>query len=160
MSILSWLGEITPLGGLTLWLVVAALMIVAEIVTLGLTSIWFAGGAVCAGLSSVLGAPAVLQLVIFAIVSLALLFFMRPLAKKRFMTDTVKTNVDSLIGMQGIVTETINNLEGKGVVKLNGLSWTARSLLENEIPVGTTVSVEKIEGVKLIVSAETRNPLL
>lgn len=134
-----------------IWLVVAAIMVIAEMLSLGLTSIWFAGGAFVTAILAVVGVPFVPQLVCFAVVSLVLLFVMRPLAKDKFMKDIEKTNVDSLIGKQGIVTETIDNLKATGAVKLNGVEWTARSADTSEIEKGQTVVVEKIEGVKAIV---------
>ena len=136
---------------LIIWLVVAAVMVVAEVISFGLTSIWFAGGAFISAICAWAGADWVVQLVVFSVVSLALLFLMRPLAKKKLIRETEKTNVESLAGQQGIVTEAINNVEAKGAVKLNGLTWTARSVDDSEIPEGTKVTVESVSGVKLMV---------
>ena len=69
--------------------------------------------------------------------------------------NTVKTNIDSLIGKHARVTAEINNIEAKGAVLLNGQEWTARALKDDSIyPVGTMVEVKDIRGVKLIVSKE------
>ena len=136
---------------LIIWLVVAAVMIISEVVSLGLTSIWFAVGAFVSAICAWAGATWVVQLVVFAAVSLVMLLLMRPIAKKKFMREVIKTNVESLAGQEGIVTETINNVEAKGAVKLNGLEWTARSTDDSEIPEGTRVTVESVSGVKLMV---------
>ena len=92
------------------------------------------------------------QLAVFVIVSFVLLFFTRPFALKYVNRNTVKTNMDSLIGKSARVTATINNTEGKGAAVLNGQEWTARALEDDRIyPVGTMVEVKEIRGVKLIV---------
>ena len=136
---------------LTVWLVITVILIVAEIITLGLTSIWFAGGALVAGLISLTGAHWLVQILVFAVVSMILFVFTRPVAAKHFMKDVEKTNVDSLIGKEGIVQKEINNIEAQGVVKLNGMDWTARSVDGSVIKQGETVFVKSIDGVKLMV---------
>ena len=87
----------------TIWLIIFVACIVIEIVTLGLTTIWFAGGALIAAVSAALGAPLWLQAVLFGAVSLALLYFTRPIAVKYFNKDRVKTNAESLVGKQAVV---------------------------------------------------------
>ena len=144
-------GEIGMLA-VFLWLLAAAAFIIIEIVTLGLTSIWFAGGAIVAGIGAALQVNFTMQLVLFTAVSVLLLIFTRPLATKHMMQHTTKTNVDSLVGAEAIVQEEINNRKGQGVALLNGQEWTARSEDDNVIiKAGTTVVVQKISGVKLIV---------
>ena len=96
--------------GLTIWLIITVILIVVEIITLGLTSIWFAGGAFVAGLISLTGAHWLVQLLVFAVVSTLLFVFTRPFAAKHLMKNVEKTNVDSLIGKEGIVMQEINNL--------------------------------------------------
>ena len=135
-----------------LWLVAAAIFIVIEIVTLGLTSIWFAGGSIVAAIGAAFQLDFLVQLILFAIVSVLLLIFTRPIAAKHLTSKTVKTNVESLVGKEAIVKEEINNLKEEGVAFLNGQEWTARSEdKERVIPAGTKVIVQKISGVKLIV---------
>ncbi len=134
-----------------LWLLVAALMIVAEIMTLGLTSIWFAGGALVAALSAYLGAHWLVQMLIFAFVSLILLFCTRPFAKKHLMNKVEKTNAEGLVGETAMVTEDIDNKNSKGVVVVNGLEWTARSVDDQIIEKDNQVVIKAINGVKLIV---------
>lgn len=137
---------------LTIWLIIAAILIVAEIVTLGLTSIWFAGGAVVAGLVAYFGAHWIVQLLVFAAVSLVLFIFTRPVAVKHLMKNREKTNVESLVGQTGYVKQEINNLKACGVVILNGMEWTARSVDNSTIAVDTEVVVQEISGVKLMVA--------
>ncbi|MBO8463280.1 MAG: NfeD family protein [Firmicutes bacterium] len=135
-----------------LWLLAAAAFIVIEIVTLGLTSIWFAGGAIVAGIGAAFSADIMIQLILFAVVSVILLIFTRPLAAKHITGQTTKTNVDSLIGKEAIVKEEINNRKGQGVAVVNGQEWTARTEDDdNIIEAGATVTIQKISGVKLIV---------
>lgn len=139
---------------LTVWLVITVILIAAEIITLGLTSIWFAGGALVAGLISLTGAHWLVQILVFAVVSMVLFVFTRPVAAKHLMKDVEKTNVDSLIGKEGIVQKEINNIEAQGVVKLNGMDWTARSVDGSIIKQGETVFVKSIDGVKLMVEKD------
>lgn len=134
-----------------IWLAIAAVMIIVEIVTLGLTSIWFAGGALAAAGISFFNGGWLLQLIVFAVVSLVLLIFTRPLAQKHLMKDTERTNVDGLIGEKAYVIEDIDNLQSKGAVRLKGLEWTARSESGEQIDMGDEVIVKSISGVKLIV---------
>ena len=136
--------------GLTIWLIITVILIVVEIITLGLTSIWFAGGAFVAGLISLTGAHWLVQLLVFAVVST------RPFAAKHLMKNVEKTNVDSLIGKEGIVKQEINNLEAQGVVKLSGMEWSARSADDSKIAAGEKVLVQSIDGVKLIVTKSTQ----
>ena len=137
------------------WLIASAIFLLIEILTLGLTSIWFAGGAVVAAIAALIGAPFLVQMLLFVVVTCLLFALTRPVAK-RYLNDKVqKTNTDALIGQQGIVKETINNMESKGLVQLNGQDWTARSIEAGEIiPVGSEVTVREIRGVKLIVERE------
>lgn len=134
------------------WLVLLILFIAVEAGTLGLTSIWFAGGALIALVIAAIGGPVWLQLLFFLAVSLVLLFFTRPVAMKYFNRERVKTNVESVVGKQAVVTVGINNLQGTGTVVLAGQEWTARSCEEGiVIPEGAVVVVEAVSGVKLMV---------
>ena len=83
---------------MTIWLIVFVACIVIEIITMGLTTIWFAGGALIAAVAAALNAPLWLQIVLFIAVSLALLYFTRPVAVKYFNKDRVRTNAESLVG--------------------------------------------------------------
>ncbi|MCM1215241.1 MAG: NfeD family protein [Lachnospiraceae bacterium] len=137
---------------LFVWLVLLIVFIVIELATMGLTTIWFAGGALLAAVAAAIHAPLVVQVALFLIVSIVLLFFTRPLAVKYFNKDRIKTNVESMVGRQAIVISEIDNLEGIGQVTVGGQEWTARSMDDNQrITVGTVVLVRAISGVKLIV---------
>ncbi len=134
-----------------IWLAIAAAMIIVEIATLGLTSIWFAGGALVSAVVACFNDNWLIQLIIFAIVSLVLLLFTKPIAQKRLMKEPEKTNVEGLVGEKAYVTEEINNIKSKGAVKLKGLEWSARSENDEIIEADTEVVVKAISGVKLIV---------
>ena len=109
------------------WLIALVVLLVIEAATLGLATIWFAGGALIALIAAMCGAGFVIQMVCFLVVSLILLIFTRPVAVRFLNKDTLKTNVDRVIGMEGIVAEEISNLAGTGKVSLGGNTWTART---------------------------------
>lgn len=134
-----------------MWLVILVVCLVVEVCTLGLASIWFAGGALLALIISLIGGPWWLQLLLFLVVSIVLLVFTRPIATKYFNKNRTKTNVESVVGKQAIVTLKIDNLMGQGQIVTDGMEWTARSLDSTVIEEGTVVVIEKIEGVKAIV---------
>lgn len=139
------------------WLIALVVFLVIEAATLGLATIWFAGVALVALIAAMCGAGIVIQIVLFLVVSLVLLFFTRPFAVRFLNKDTLKTNVDRVVGMEGVVTEEISNLAGTGKVSLGGNMWTART--ENEggtIPVDAVVTVLRVEGVKLIVKVKEK----
>ena len=137
-----------------IWLAALVVLLIAEALTLGLTTIWFAGGALIALVAALVGANVWVQLGIFLAVSLVLLIFTRPLALRYMNKSTLKTNVDSLAGEQGIVSETIDNLEATGKVKLNDVFWMARSEDGSIINEGTVVEIVRVDGVKLIVKVK------
>lgn len=135
-----------------IWLIALVLLVVIELLTMGLTTVWFAGGALVATLASLAGAPLAIQIILFLIVSGLLLFFTRPIAVKYFNKDRVRTNAESLVGRQAIVISEIDNLQGIGQVNVGGMEWSARTRDENiTLPVGAVVIVLAIDGVKLIV---------
>lgn len=137
------------------WLLMAAIFIVVELVTLGLTTIWFAGGAFIAAIAGALGAGLAIQVILFLVVSILLLVLTRPLAVKHLDSKIEKTNSEALIGQTAVVIQEINNINGVGQAKINGMEWTARAKNEEDIiPVGTSVKVVEIAGVKLIVEVE------
>ena len=136
-----------------LWLVLLVVFLVVEAsCPVHLVSIWFAVGALVAGIVSLLGGQLWLQITLFLVVSIALLVSLWPLVKKVIRPKITATNVDSIIGSQGYVTEAVDNLSATGHVKLGGMEWTARSHDSKPIPVGALIRVERIEGVKAIVS--------
>lgn len=135
-----------------IWLVILIVMIGIEIATMGLTTIWFAGGALAAMIAASFKLPLVVQILLFLAVSLLLLVFTRPVAVKYFNRDRVRTNVESLVGRQAIVISEIDNLQGIGQVTVGGQEWSARSTDDNiRMSVGAVVEVVAVSGVKLIV---------
>lgn len=136
----------------TIWLIIFVACIVVEIITMGLTTIWFAGGSLIASVAAAIGAPLWLQIVLFVAVSLVLLYFTRPIAVKYFNKDRVKTNAESLVGKQAIVISEIDNLQGIGQVTVGGQEWSARTTRDGITqPVGSVVIIRAISGVKLLV---------
>ena len=138
------------------WLMLFVVLLGIEILTMGLTTIWFAGGALAAFLISLIGCPAV----VFIAVSLILLLVTRPFAVRYLNQKTEKTNVDSLIGKHAVVEEEIDNLEAKGSAQVQGVTWTARSEDDAiQIPAGALVRIVRIDGVKLIVRKAKDNEM-
>ena len=133
------------------WLVLLLLFAGGEAVSVGLTSIWFAAGALAALIAALLGGALWIQITLFLAVSLLFLAAVRPLAK-RYLNDKVEaTNADRVIGAEAKVTEDIDNIHGKGAVIIRGMTWSARSQDDGPIPTGTLVRVLRIEGVKVFV---------
>ena len=136
------------------WVVIMVVVLVVEAATAGLTCIWFARGALAALSAALFGAPIWLQLVWFFVVSVVTLYFTRPLVLKYVNSRSQPTNADMVIGKEALVTEAIDNVESAGAVAVGGKVWTARSENGEPIEVGSIVTVLRIEGVKLIVSAK------
>lgn len=135
-----------------IWLGAVAVLLVIEAITTGLTTIWFAGGALVAGIAAYAGAGLALQLILFLCVSLVLLFFTRPLAVKYMNKGLEKTNVNSLLGKTAVVIQKIDNLAQTGQVRIGDVEWMARTASDaQKIPVNAVVIIKKISGVKLIV---------
>lgn len=135
-----------------LWLGLMVLFLVLEANTVSVVSIWFAAGALAALAASLFGAELWLQAVLFFAVSAVLLACLRPVTKKYLKPKLTKTNVDAVIGTQGYITDAVDNLNGKGQVKLGAMEWSARSTDGSVIPQGTLVTVDRIEGVKAFVT--------
>ena len=133
------------------WAVIFVVLVLIELATMGLTTIWFAGGAAAGFICSMLNLNVIVQMVAFFAVSILLLIFTRPFAMRYINQNKVKTNVDSLIGADALVLEEINNLKECGCARLEGKEWTARSEDGSIIPKDSVVTVTRIEGVKLIV---------
>ncbi len=136
------------------WLVVFVVLLLIEIATMGLTTIWFAGGALVAFLASYIGFDIVVQVLVFLIVSILLLVLTRPLAVKFFNKDRQKTNAESLIGQKAVVKEEINTLQATGRVEVNGMEWSAKTEETDIIATDAVVVIKGIQGVKLIVEKE------
>lgn len=144
-------------GELLFWAVLTVLCIIVEAITAGLIAIWFVLGALAAFVSVFFGVPFVYQLVIFAGTATVTILLVRPTAKSCLGIHETATNVDSLIGMKGVVLETVNNLRETGRVKVNGLTWTARSVDGTEIAEDRIIEVQRVEGVTLFVFEAAEN---
>lgn len=136
---------------LIFWIALIVVLLIVEAVTVQLVTIWFALGAAAALVARLCSAPVLLQWVIFVIVSAVALAATRPLVKKFTAQKVQPTNADRCIGACAVVTEGIDNLSGKGRVKVNGISWSARSSDGTQFKKDELVTVERIDGVKLIV---------
>lgn len=135
----------------TIWMIALIALVVGEAVTVGLTFIWFAIGALAALITAVLGGDAWLQIVIFLVVSGLSLVLVRPLGARFLKTSHSPTNADRIIGKNAVVTEMVDNMAGKGQVNIAGQIWSAHSELDVIIPVGAEVKILRIEGVKVFV---------
>ncbi len=137
---------------LIFWIVLLIILIVVEAITAQMVTIWFAAGAVAAIVAEMLGAQVWLQWVAFIVVSVIALVVTRPLVRKLTKTKVQPTNADRCIGQIAVVTEKIDNIAAKGQVSVNGTVWTARSSDGTVIEENEKVTIEKIEGVKVIVN--------
>ena len=135
-----------------IWLVLLILLLLVEIITVGLTSIWAAGGALIALLLSVLNVPLIWQIVAFFVVTFVLLWFTRPFAVKFINSQREKTNYEGIIGKTIRIAEKVDNLHQTGMAVGNGQEWTVRAEDDDEILEPETLAkVVNISGVKLIV---------
>lgn len=117
-----------------------------------LVSIWFAAGSLVAMIASLLGAQLWLQVLLFFVVSCALVALLWPFIRKFLNPKLSKTNVDAVVGSQGRVTVAIDNIAAVGQVKLGAMEWSARSTSGEPIPENTLIRVDRIEGVKVFVT--------
>lgn len=143
-----------------IWLgLMLVFLIVEALCPFHLVSIWFAVGALLALFIALLGGAIWLQVSVFLVASCALLASLWPLVRKVLNPHHTATNIDSVIGSQGLVTQEIDNLSAQGQVKLGAMYWTARSSSGGPIAAGEKIRVDAIEGVKVFVSPvhETAN---
>ena len=133
------------------WLVIAVVLGIFEAATVALVSIWFAVGAVAAMVPAYFNAPFWVQILVFILVSALCFVFTRPFFKKIIRVNKQPTNVDRLVGQEGVATDDIENIECRGKVFISGLTWSARSETGELIPQGAVVTVKKIEGATLVV---------
>ena len=135
-----------------IWLGLFILLLVIEIITVGLTTIWFAAGALAALAANVLGADLIIQIIIFLAVSIVLLIFTRPWAEKHLNRKRVRTNYEREIGKVIRITEKVDNLDQTGKSVVDGQEWTVRSRNDSDIfEAGALARVVAVSGVKLIV---------
>jgi Membrane protein implicated in regulation of membrane protease activity len=144
------------MGGLMMnsiyWIIVLAILIFIEILTLGITTIWFAGGAVAAFILSLYYDNLVLEIIVFLTVSLALLYFTRPVVMRQLSTSKLNTEYTGVIGMTATVVSEVDNMKGTGQVDVEGQTWSAISLDGNILMKDARVKVQGISGTKVIVS--------
>ena len=134
-----------------IWMGVLIFCLLGEAATTQLLSIWFAAGALAAMVAAWAGGNLFVQLLCFAVLSALLLIFVRPMTSSLLQGKRSATNADRIIGQKAVVTEEINNRAATGQVHLMGQYWTARAQDDTIIPVGTTVEICTISGVKAIV---------
>lgn len=139
-----------------IWIVMLIIFLVMEAATVQLVSAWFALGALCALIANLCGVGLIWQFVLFLLVSAICLIATRPFVKKLTAAKIQKTNADRCIGAEAVVLEEIDNLQSTGQVKCGGNTWTARSADGSVIPQGAVVTVERMEGVKLIVTNQSK----
>ena len=133
------------------WLIIAGLFFIGEMITVGFLIFWFGVGSLIAMIVSLFTSNIIVQMSVFVISSGLLIFATRPLVNKISKKDVVPTNVYSLIGKKAIVTEDIDWITGKGQIKFEGEVWSAKSKEQVNIPVGSEVEIVSIEGVKAFV---------
>lgn len=135
-----------------IWLGVIIASVIIEASTFALVAVWFMPAALVSLILALFNVPVAVQFVVFAILSAAFLIFMKPIFKKLLKIKPTATNADTVIGEKGVVVEKIDNINATGAVKVDGKVWTARSSSGGSFEKGEIVTIDSIEGVKLICS--------
>lgn len=134
------------------WLGLFILLMIIELATMGLTTIWFAAGSLAALVLSLFDVALPIQIIVFLAVAVILLIWTRPIAMRYFNQNRTRTNVESMVGKTALVTKTIDNIHSEGKVNLNGMEWSARASRDTDVyQKDEIVQVIEIQGVKLIV---------
>lgn len=136
------------------WIALIVIFVIAEALTVGLISIWFALGSLAGLIASSLGANLWIQVVVFLAVSLLSFFCMRRWASNGLWKKSAKTDVDRIIGTQVVIIETVDNAKNQGKVKINDLEWKVKSETDEIINAGECATVTSVEGVRLIVKKD------
>ncbi len=139
-----------------IWLAGIVAFIILEAATYQLISIWFVIGAIGGMIASMCGVDFYVQMAVFLLISVVLLLLLRPVSLKLIKKQDFKSNADSLIGKNILITEEVNNVRGTGQGKVNGMTWTVRSEKDEIIEAGEIAEIGRIEGVKLIVKQQTK----
>lgn len=134
------------------WTIVLIAALIVEGATFALVAIWFAAGALGALIAAGLGAPFIVQLIIFTVLAAVMLIFTRPLLKKLFPNKFIPTNSELEVGKTAVVIEAVENASGKGRVKLGGVNWAAVSENGEDIPADEIVVVKEIRSAKVVVA--------
>ena len=137
-----------------IWLIGVVVFAVLEGVTYQMISIWFVFGAVGGLITSLITDSFPIQMTVFLALSVLMLAILRPLSMKLLKNQDFKSNTDSLVGKEVLITQEVSNIKGTGQGKINGMVWTVRSEEDTPLPAGETARIERIEGVKLIVSSK------
>lgn len=135
-----------------IWLIIAGVCLIAEIITTGFLVFWLSIGALISMVISLFTDNIFIQTAVFVISSAILIFATKPFVKKFAKTKNVKTNAFSIIGQNGIVTKDIDSINSKGQVKIDGETWSAIGKDDMDIPKGTEIEVLEIKGVKAVVA--------
>lgn len=133
-----------------MWIAVVVLAIVAEVSTVSLVAIWFMPSAIISMILAFLNVPVPIQVLVFLAVSAVLIICSRTIFKKALFARHVPTNADAVIGETAVITEDVCNIESRGLAKVRGQIWSARSADGEDLRAGELVTVVSIEGVKLI----------
>lgn len=134
------------------WLALLIVLLLIEVITVGLTTIWFAGGAIAALIVYAVGGNYVVQFIVFLVVSLLFLYFTRPWAIRYINSNREKTNCEGIIGKVVRITEKVDNIQGTGAATIGGQEWTVRTEQDGVVlEPGSIAKVLRISGVKLIV---------
>jgi len=133
------------------WLMILVVLVAGEAITVGLTFMWFAVGAVGGLIVAALGGEIWLQVVVFLVLSTVTLVLVRPVAARLLTPGISPTNADRILGQIALVTQNVDNIAETGQVKIFGQTWTARSEAGDPIPVQSRVRILRIEGVKVFV---------
>ena len=134
------------------WTIVLIAALIVEGATFALVAIWFAAGALGALIAAGLGAPFIVQLIIFVSLAAVMLIFTRPFLKKLLPNKFIPTNSELEVGRTAVVIEAVDNATGKGRVKLGGVNWAAISENDEDIPVDEVVVVKEIRSAKVVVA--------
>lgn len=138
------------------WAVLTIALIIAELNTIQLISVWFAAGSLVSFIISLFGASFAWQVVAFIVISIVLLLATRPFVKKFMSRGIVKTNADSIVLKECVVIEEVNNSRGTGRVHVDGLDWAARSAhMEKIFEADDICVIREIQGVTVIVDEKT-----
>ena len=132
------------------WIAVIITAVVAESMTSALVAIWFMPSAIVSMILAFFGVPILVQVLVFMLVSALLIILSKMIFKNVLKVRPTPTNADTVIGESAVVTERICNMENKGLVKVRGQIWSAKSADGADLEQGDIVSVISIEGVKLI----------
>lgn len=130
------------------WMIVLVVAIAIEAISLNLTAIWFAVGALTALVFRTLGLSIGTQFIVFVIVSALSFILLRPFTKKILVIKKEKTNADRIVGEIAIVTLSIDNVKAQGQIVIFGQVWSARSIDGEIIEEGSKVKIISISGVK------------